>query len=383
MFSDPEGWHCRIGNVAGDPAVLMRRDGASPGPVVQECNAAFQRLFDVTREEARGLSLHAISDLLGVEQGKPALGSDAMQSDSVVWSSRQGSRMVQGKWHGLLASTGPQGAGPIWSVHTLRDVTEMRRMEDALRVTRDIADGQGRTKSEFLANMSHELRTPLNAILGYSEVLRDPGSITLTDARRSAYAGNIHQAGSHLLQLIEDLLELSRMEAGQRKFHEEPVALSAILEEACDWAVRNAGTGPDSASVSVAVPDMHVLADATAMRQILINLIGNALKFSPAGQPVIVAADRRDDGTTVVTVTDRGPGIPLAQIERMFEPFRQGESALSKRHGGAGLGLAIVRALAERHGGSAHLKSMPGQGTEAVVSLPPGRSIPAPALVDS
>jgi len=255
-------------------------------------------------------------------------------------------------------------------------LSELARKYEAEKIR---AEGASAAKSEFLANMSHELRTPLNAINGFSEIMSAEMYGPLGDPRYRDYARDILSSGQHLLALINDILDMSKIEAGKFTLRFEPVAVEEIVEDALRL-VRNRA---EAAGLTLAVdfgdlPDVE--ADYRAIKQILLNLLSNAVKFTPRGGRVVVRAELRDDplGQRVkVSVQDTGIGISAQDLERLARPFEQVESQHSKTTQGTGLGLALTKALVEMHGGLLDLRSAPGQGTTASFALPVRQSRPS------
>jgi len=232
-------------------------------------------------------------------------------------------------------------------------------------------------KSRFLATMSHELRTPLNAILGFSEIMRDEAFGPHATPTYKEYASDIHDSGQHLLTLIDEILDISRIEAGRYELHESPISLTEIAEE-CHRLMRvraeNKGLRVNQA-FDQNLP--NVMADERAMRQICLNLLSNAIKFTPPQGTVTLKVARTEDGGQALTVSDTGPGIPDDEIPRVLRSFGQGSLAHQTAEGGTGLGLPITKGLIELHGGSFDLKSKLRYGTEVTVSLPSGRVVNA------
>jgi two-component system cell cycle sensor histidine kinase PleC len=257
-------------------------------------------------------------------------------------------------------------------------LSELARKYEAEKIR---AEQASQAKSDFLANMSHELRTPLNAINGFSEIMAGEMYGPVGDPRYRDYARDILSSGQHLLALINDILDMSKIEAGKLSLRFEPVCLEEIAEDALRL-VRNRA---DAAGLSlvldfVDLPDVE--ADHRAVKQVLLNLLSNAIKFTPRGGKVTVRAELRDDplGQRVrIGVQDTGIGISPADLERLARPFEQVESQHSKTTQGTGLGLALTKSLVEMHGGLLDLKSAPGQGTLASFALPVRQSRPAVA----
>ena len=235
------------------------------------------------------------------------------------------------------------------------------------------AEAANVAKSLFLATMSHELRNPLNAILGFSEVMKAELLGPMQNANYKEYAGNIHDSGRHLLQLINEILDLSRIEAGRYELHEEPIRLNEIVEDCHRLLALRA----DSKGLQVLLDFDRGLdqlwADERAVRQVCLNLMSNALKFTPRGGRIVLTVAATPEGGQTLVVKDTGPGIPKEEIPRVMQAFGQGSLAHQTAEGGTGLGLPIVQNLVSLHGGTFELRSELRRGTEAVVCFPKGR----------
>ncbi|KQV58369.1 MULTISPECIES: PAS domain-containing sensor histidine kinase [unclassified Caulobacter] len=234
------------------------------------------------------------------------------------------------------------------------------------------AESANKAKSEFLANMSHELRTPLNAINGFSEIMMNEMFGALGDARYKGYSQDIHSSGQHLLALINDILDMSKIEAGKMNLKFEPMHLEDVAED----AVRLIRNRAEAAGLKLSI-DFPVLpeieADYRAVKQVLLNLLSNAIKFTPRAGSVTVRAEVRRDpfnDTVKVSVTDTGIGIAKEDLERLARPFEQVESQFSKTTQGTGLGLALTKSLITMHDGVLEMHSMPGEGTTVSFTLP-------------
>jgi len=237
---------------------------------------------------------------------------------------------------------------------------------------REQAEAANRAKSQFLANMSHELRTPLNAILGFSEIIAS--RIFEKDGERTVeYAGLIHSSGKHLLALINDILDLAKIEAGRWQLEEKELSLEAVAGDALQqltWRAQN-----DRITLENGIdPGLEpVYADERSIKQILLNLLSNAVKFTPENGTVRVFAHRHADGGMLVGVSDTGIGIAAEDQVKVFDSFGQGKHDVAIADKGTGLGLTIVKGLAEAHGGSVHLESEVGIGTTVTLRLPAAR----------
>ncbi|MBI1212902.1 MAG: PAS domain S-box protein [Alphaproteobacteria bacterium] len=250
-----------------------------------------------------------------------------------------------------------------------RDISALKEVEVELKAARDAAEEASRAKSRFLANMSHELRTPLNAIIGFSDIMRQEILGPIGSERYREYAGLIRDSGQHLVDLISDLLDMSKIEAGKFVIDAKPFELGTLIEE-CMNMVR---VTADSAGVvldrDLAEELPQLIADRRALKQSLINLLSNAIKFTPAEGRVTVAA-HNDGDALLLQVKDTGVGIPEKDLVRIGKPFEQVEGELQRMHKGTGLGLSLVKALAELHGGAMRIDSALGDGTTVSLRLP-------------
>lgn len=236
-------------------------------------------------------------------------------------------------------------------------------------VARDVAEAANRAKSMFLANMSHELRTPLNAILGFSGLMARELYGPLGSARYNDYVGKIQEAGHHLLEVIGDILDMSKIEAGKYEIVREDVRLPQLINECIELMSERAAAGNVELACDLSGPK-QIFADRRALKQILLNLLSNAIKFTPAGGSVTVIT-RELDGKLVLAVSDTGVGIPATDLHLLGNPFVQLRSTAGiSDQEGTGLGLALVRALTERHGGRMYIHSETDRGTRANIEIP-------------
>jgi PAS domain S-box-containing protein len=256
----------------------------------------------------------------------------------------------------------------------LQDVTDLKQHEQELIEAKNEAELANRSKSEFLTNMSHELRTPLNAIIGFSQVIRDQlfGS---DQTRYVDYARDIYKSGDMLLELINDILDVSKLEAGKHILYEQELALGEVVDvclnimkaRAAEGAVKLSASGFDSLPL--------VWAEERGMKQVLLNLLSNAVKFTPRNGSVSVEGRVTATGEIAIAVIDTGMGIAPEVLPHLFRPFRQGDNSISRQFGGSGLGLAISRRLIELHNGRIEVQSEPGKGATVTVTLPAERVI--------
>jgi len=256
----------------------------------------------------------------------------------------------------------------------IAEIEEEKSISDEARRR---AEAANIAKSRFLATMSHELRTPLNAILGFSEVMKCELLGPIQNEMYKDYACSIHDSGRHLLQLINEILDLSRIEAGRYELHEEPVRLADIVEE-CRRLLALRSESKGLQMVLEFDKDLdQIWADERAIRQICLNLMSNALKFTPRGGRISLSVTHADAGGQKLSVRDTGPGIPKEEIPRVMQAFGQGSLAHQTAEGGTGLGLPIVQNLVTLHGGTFELQSELRKGTEAIVILPKSRVLRA------
>jgi two-component system cell cycle sensor histidine kinase PleC len=274
---------------------------------------------------------------------------------------------------GYIITRGGRYAGVGNALEMMRasvEETSLRAME--LDAARHAAEQASHAKSLFLANMSHEFRTPLNAIIGFAEVLKIPIYGPLSP-RQAGYVDDIHLSGQHLLNLVNEILELSKAEAGKLDLHEEPTSVDELIED----CVRLTHIRAKQVGLTlVRQPlrgEISLLIDPVKARQILMNLLTNAIKFTPVNGRIVLAAEAMPCGGVEIAVTDTGIGMSADQIGRAFEPFVQIDNQFNRQYEGTGLGLPLSRRLVELHGGSLRIESTPGIGTTARVFIPAER----------
>jgi cell cycle sensor histidine kinase DivJ len=234
------------------------------------------------------------------------------------------------------------------------------------------AESESAAKSGFLANMSHELRTPLNAIIGFSDAMRQNIFGPIAPARYGDYVERIHTAGKHLLAIISDVLDVSRINAGKFDLYEEIVDLHEPVREAIEIAEGAARARQVTILAPAARQPAIILADRRVMRQVVLNLLSNAVKFSPEGSSVKVSVSANGHGVAV-SVSDLGIGISSDDLQKLAEPFFQAGDVHTRKHGGTGLGLHLVKGFAALHDGTVHVDSELGKGTTVTVRLPATR----------
>jgi signal transduction histidine kinase len=285
---------------------------------------------------------------------------------------------VDGKRRHMSTSGDPifDEAGNFLGYHgTGRDITADVESAEVLRLAKERAEAANRAKSEFLGNMSHELRTPLHAIIGFSELIRDRTDGPI-NANYLAWAGEILSSGRHLLSVINDLLDLSRIEADRYDVSDDRVDL-AVISRACRGALR-VQAAANQVRIDCDAVDATVLADRRAIKQIVLNLLSNALKFTPAGGVISLRTERAAGGDVALAVADTGVGIEPLVLASLCEPFTQADASMSRMYSGTGLGLAISRKLAVLHGGVLTIESTPGEGTTVLVTFPEVRVLVQP-----
>ncbi len=256
------------------------------------------------------------------------------------------------------------------------NLTAIGRQTEELAHARDTALQASRAKSDFLANMSHELRTPLNAVIGFSELMYNQLFGPIGSARYVEYAGDIHASGRHLLELINDILDLSKAEAGRIELRDDEVDFADLVER-CLRMVRGRATKAGVA-LEARLPEIPVTlkADALRLKQVLLNLLTNAIKFTPEGGRVVLAAEQTPGGFAI-SVADSGIGIADSDLERVMEPFGQAQDERVRDKEGTGLGLPLAKHLVELHKGTLTLASELGRGTTVTATLPCSRTITA------
>ncbi|MBI1243918.1 MAG: PAS domain S-box protein [Alphaproteobacteria bacterium] len=255
------------------------------------------------------------------------------------------------------------------------DMTEQHRFEDALREAKEAAESANRSKSDFLAHMSHELRTPLNAVIGFSEIIHREMFGPVGETRYIEYARDIHASGTHLLNVIGDILDIAKAEAGTAELDEHACDIKDLVDASVRLIEPRAQAGQIRVEIRIAPEMPKIDADARRMKQVLINLLANAVKFTPPGGRVAVEAGLDGEGGARFVVRDTGIGMRAEDIPRALEPFAQVDNALSRRFEGTGLGLPLSKKLVELHGGHLTIESVIDRGTTVTVVLPHTRTL--------
>ncbi|MGH6726787.1 MAG: PAS domain-containing sensor histidine kinase [Pseudolabrys sp.] len=347
-------------------AVLFVSPAAEPLFGVRSNELAGHGLFDRVHVADRPAYLTALADAAArgedrsVEFRIRRAGSADRPGGYFAW--------IEMRCRPLEPAASAANAGEREVVAVLRDVSERKVQERALEIARTESERINNAKSRFLATMSHELRTPLNAIIGFSDMLGN-ASLRLDPSRKVEYAKLINESGHHLLSVVNGVLDMSKMESGNFEITPEPFMPAPAVRSCCDLLALKAQEAGVELKVRVA-PDLpEIVADRRAVNQILLNLISNAIKFTPRGGRVSVSAIC--DGTRLaVVVEDTGVGIGEADLPRLGEAFFQTRAAYDRRHDGTGLGLSIVKGLVRLHGGDMDIQSRLGDGTRVTVRLP-------------
>jgi PAS domain S-box-containing protein len=346
-------------------------DATAPEAIILYVNPAFARITGYETHEVIGRPLRFLQG-----RGTPP--------DQVERLERA---LIQRRAANLLLRSQRKDGKPFWNdmhinpiledgghvahfVAFITDASPRIRAEENLREAKHTAEIANRAKSDFLANVSHELRTPLNAIIGFSEIMQMQMFGPMGHRQYATYAEDIHLSGKHLLSIINDILDLSKIEAGRFQLHIEPVDLEDTFED-CARLVReraeNAGLQV-LREIDPATP--RLLADRRAVKQILINLLSNAIKFTPQGGTVTLAARPGAAGWVALSVADTGIGIPPEQIDNALSAFGQVDNPFTRSQEGTGLGLPIVKSLVELHGGQFGIESAVGKGTKITMTMP-------------
>ena len=341
---------------------------------IDSMNRAAEALFGVEADQYRG---RYFTDLLADESQKPALDYlDGLAANGVASVLNDGREVIGRVPNGGLIPlfmTMGRIAGTERFCAVLRDITHWKNVEEELTAARQTAEAANQQKSDFLAKISHEIRTPLNAIIGFSEVMMEERFGSIGNARYRDYLRDIHVSGAHLMSLINDLLDLSKIEAGKVDLSFESIAANVFIQECVAIMQPQANRERIIIRTSLASDLPNVVADPRSFRQILLNLLSNAIKFTRAGGQVIVSTSLEDSGEAVVRIRDTGIGMSARDIETALKPFRQVALSPDDREHGTGLGLPLTKAMVEANRASFSIESAPNQGTLAKITFPTTR----------
>ncbi|TDQ82008.1 PAS domain S-box-containing protein [Dongia mobilis] len=346
-------------------------DATQPGYPVTFANQAFTRITGYAPDEIIGRNCRILQGRDTDREALDRLRRALSQQRAINITLRNYRKDGRTFWNELSISPVADESGRVVQfVGIMSDVTQRIRSEESLREAKNQAEFANRSKSEFLANVSHELRTPLNAIIGFSDVMKMELLGPLGTPRYQEYIRDIFDSGKLLLSLIEDILDLSKIESGKMELHPEPVSVAEVFDTAMTLMRERAKNGGITMRTEVApdLPDLMV--DHRAMKQIVVNLASNAVKFTPKGGEVTLTARRLDDAQAEIVVRDTGIGIARQDLDEVVKPFVQVDSAHQRRQSGTGLGLPIVKSLTDLSGGAFRLESELGKGTTITLHLP-------------
>lgn len=345
------------------------------------CNEKFRTLYDYTLEEACTGVHYTILGKLDIAHGNVVVGDEDGTGEAYIARKKKyrenltGSFIVHlsdGRW--LKTTDRRLSNGGFVSIQS--DITEEKRNEEFLYEAKQLAEVANRAKSEFMANMSHELRTPLNAIIGFSSLLASEIYGPHTDPRYKEYAEDIEGAGDHLLLLINEILDLAKIETGSVALNERATNIWQLSKSCKSMICSRANERNVKVDISVQPPSLALNADPIRLKQILVNLASNAVKFShPNGKISIDWAEERNRIT--LTVKDRGVGIEPEFIPHLYEPFRRSQIAQDLQHEGTGLGLTLVKKFSDAHNATLQVDSSPGFGTTFKLLFPESRTLQA------
>jgi PAS domain S-box-containing protein len=341
-----------------------------------EINKAGQAMFGYSLDELLGSDIGAVSSGVHPYTGQVAREKRLKTAPGISRLFEWHCRAKDGKLLWAEVSTRPVKIGDVACIiSTVRDISERKRLNGELVHAQAAAAAANNAKSAFLATMSHELRTPLNAIMGFSDLMQSQPEGLFDLARFRDYAGDIHRSGAHLLALINEVLDLSRIDAGKAPLSDDDVSLAHVVDDAGRMIAALAEQGHVTLEAELTGNLPHLRADERRITQVVLNLLSNAVKFTPPGGKVTVTAAQTADGISL-TVRDTGIGIAAQDIAVVLERFGQVDSHLSRKHSGTGLGLPIAQQLVEMHGGTLTVESALGVGTAITAHFPASRIRP-------
>ncbi|WP_125182752.1 PAS domain-containing protein [Minwuia thermotolerans] len=370
LATTPVGFLSSLLNTIGIPVfVIGVRDN---GYEIEFVNAFYENAFGIDAAELNGRRLE---EVLSPQQAEAVArnyrrcieGGDVERYDEEIV-------LPSGFFFARTVLTPLRHGGRVVRlIGTTLDLTDRRRLELELATARDRAEVANTAKSSFMANMSHELRTPLNAVIGFSEMLGSELFGPLGNEKYKSYVDDIRFAGRHLLAVVNDILDLARIESGSTEMVEEDCPVGDLIDEAIRLTSERSEAGGESVDRGRCPSDITVFADRRMLRQALVNLIANARKYMKPGGRILAGAELLDDGRIAFFVTDTGRGIAAHDLPTALAPFGRIDHAYDGQTQGAGLGLPITRALIEVHGGNIYVNSQPGIGTTVFLVLPAGR----------
>ena len=348
---------------------------------IRQFNGGAERIFGYGAAEMKGKPL----DLLMPERfraGHPALIRRFSESpeESRSMDQRQtifGLRADGSEFPAAASVSKMRFGGEDLFAVILQDMTIYKQAEYQAVAAKEAAEYANRSKSDFLANMSHELRTPLNSIIGFSEMMVTGAFGPMEVPKYREYVGIIQESGEHLLRLINDILDVSKIEAGEMIIDDETTDMRALIEDCLRMVRARANKAGLRLSMAVAPEVAAVVGDALRLKQILLNLLSNAIKFTPQGGTVGVVVTLEEDGGLLLQVSDSGVGMQPDDIPKVLKPFVQARVGAVLTHEGTGLGLSLVKSFAELHGGGIDITSTPGEGTTVNLRLPAARVVAA------
>ena len=348
----------------------------SPDGRMLSANPALARIYGYDTPEEVLEALQDVSRHLYVDPSSRAEFVRLLEQQDIIYSFESEIVRKDGRriWIDETARAVRDGAGRLlYYEGKVEDVTERKAAEETMRRAKEQADLANRAKTEFLANMSHELRTPLNAVIGFSEIIMEEMFGPAGRPEYVEYAHDIHDSGRLLLELINDILDMSKIEAGKKELQDTVIDIGRVMMSSVRLVHPRAQLGNVTIEVDLP-PDLPaVRAEELSMKQIITNLLTNAVKFTPEGGKVLLSARIETDGWMTMTVVDTGIGIAPEDMDKALAPFGQIESSLSSKTQGTGLGLPLAQALVHLHGGTLDLESSPGSGTTATIRLPADR----------
>jgi PAS domain S-box-containing protein len=338
-------------------------------------NEAFNNLVGRLEDSLIGLTDH---DIVPREQAaffqeidRKVLGTGAPHETEEMLTSADGVE----HWLFTRKSMIKVASGERYLVGIISDITARKRMEKDLVAAKLKAEDANRAKSMFLANMSHELRTPLNAVIGFAEIIKNELLGAINEPRYRDYAGDIHRSGKRLLQLINDILDMTKVEAGTYQLREDVCDVAKIVGDAIALVQNLAIQNELTVRVDVPQDIPFLFADERGVRQVLVNFLSNAIKFTPKGGDVAVSARLEPDTALALAVVDTGIGMAPDDIPHALSPFQQLEGSHGRKYEGTGLGLSLIKAMLDLHEGSLHVASKLGAGTTVTARFPPRRTI--------